>query len=110
VRPAPWEIWWTNFNPQIGTEQAGDRPAVIIGSQLACRIPNGLVLVVPVTNTNRGLPWQPAVAIGDKLSHAMCDQMKAVSIKRLRKRHEARLTAAEVDNIRFALAQLLDLG
>jgi mRNA-degrading endonuclease toxin of MazEF toxin-antitoxin module len=24
---APWQLWWANFDPKVGREQAGLRPA-----------------------------------------------------------------------------------
>jgi mRNA interferase MazF len=106
----PWEVWWVDFSPRVGHEQAGDRPAIVVGTPLACAIPNGLALVVPVTNTDRRLVWQPAVVIGDRPSYAMCDQIRAISLQRLRRRHDVRLTVAEVHAIRYALRQLIDVA
>jgi mRNA interferase MazF len=80
TRVRPWEVWWVDFSPRVGHEQAGDRPAIVVGGRLACALPNGLALVVPVTNTDRRLVWQPAVVIGDRPSHAMCDQIRAISL------------------------------
>ena len=98
------------FNPQVGKEQAGDRPAIVVGSALACRIPNDLVTVVPVTSRNRNLAWQPPVVIGDKPSYAMCDQIKTVSVSRLRRRQpDAQLTATEIDAIQHVLRMMIDL-
>ncbi|GAA4416245.1 type II toxin-antitoxin system PemK/MazF family toxin [Actinokineospora soli] len=109
TRPAPWQVWWVDFTPQVGREQAGLRPAVVVGSALACRLPNRLAIVVPCTTTDRGLPFHPAVNLNGRPGYAMCDQVKSISVERLVKPHKARLEEAEVDAIRFALRQMLDV-
>jgi mRNA interferase MazF len=83
----PWQVWWVQFNPQLGHEQAGRRPAIVVGTALACRIPNNLALIVPCTHTDRDLPWQPEITLGTDHGVAMCDQMKAIDRRRLKQRH-----------------------
>lgn len=105
----PWQVWWTNFTPQAGREQAGTRPAIVIGSSFACELPNGLVLVVPCTTKDRGLPFHPRLDSLGEPSFAMCDQLKSISHDRLRKQHTARLTDGEITTIRFALRRMIDI-
>lgn len=83
----PWQVWWVQLNPQIGREQAGRRPAIVVGTELACQIPNSLAIVIPCTHTDRGLPWQPRITLGDDSGVAMCDQIKAIDKRRLAKPH-----------------------
>lgn len=108
-RPAPWQVWWCEFDPQVGREQAGLRPAIIISTALGCQVPNGLIMVVPCTTRNRGLGWQPGVSINSRASWAMTDQMKSVSLERLRSRAAAAITAAEASAIRDAIRMLVDV-
>jgi mRNA interferase MazF len=83
----PWQVWWVEFDPQLGREQAGRRPAIVVGTELACQIPNNLATVVPCTHTDRSLPWQPQVTLGEDPGFAMCDQIKAIDKRRLQKPH-----------------------
>jgi mRNA interferase MazF len=108
TRVLPWQVWWADFTPQVGREQAGQRPAIVVGTALACRLPNRLAIVVPCTTTDRGLPFQPAVALGQP-SFAMCDQVKSISVDRLTKPHPAQLSAAEIEAVKFALRQMIDV-
>lgn len=108
-RIAPWQVWWTDFSPQVGREQAGERPAVIVGSALACRLPNGLAIVVPCTSTDRGLPFHPVINLDGRPGVAMCDQVKSISTERLVRPHRARLSAEEIETIKFALRQMIDV-
>lgn len=105
----PWAIWWANLDPQVGREQAGRRPVVIVGTQLACELLNDLVIVAPLTTTDRGWPFQPAVTLNGRHSVVMADQVKSISTKRLLNPHPAQLTADEIDGIRFALRRMIDV-
>lgn len=104
---APWQVWWTNFDPQIGREQAGLRPAIVVGTGFACELPNQLAFVVPCTTTDRRLPFHPAVRSFDRATFAMCDQLKSVSRKRLVRRHPADLGSEDIDSIKFVLRQMI---
>ncbi|GAA4215700.1 type II toxin-antitoxin system PemK/MazF family toxin [Actinocatenispora rupis] len=104
----PWQVWWAQFDPQLGREQAGRRPAIVVGTELACQLPNNLVILVPCTHTDRGLPWQPQVTLDDGPGYAMCDQVKALDRRRLRKQHACgSLPAAEREAVAEALRELI---
>lgn len=104
----PWVAWWTDFDPQVGHEQAGLRPAIVVGTPFACQLPNQLAFVVPCTTTDRQLPFHPLVASLGRRSFAMCDQLKSISRKRLVRRHQGRLESVEIDAIKFVLRQMID--
>jgi len=108
-RLAPWQVWWVDFDPQVGREQAGRRPAIVVGSTLACSLPNRLAIVVPLTSRDRGLPFHPAVHLGDRKGFAMTDQVKAISVDRLIARYRARLSQEEIQQIKFVLRRMLDV-
>jgi mRNA interferase MazF len=106
---APWELWWADFDPQVGREQAGLRPALVVGTTFACKLPNQLALVVPCTTTDRDLPFHPQVTALERPTFAMCDQIKSVSRQRLVRRHPARVRREDVEAVRFVLRQLIDI-
>lgn len=89
TRVLPWQVWWAELDPQVGSEQAGRRPVIVVGSPLACSLPNGLALVVPCTTTDRRLRFQPRVELDGRTCFAMCDQVKALSTARLTEPHKA---------------------
>lgn len=105
---APWQVWWTNFDPQVGREQAGLRPAIVVGTAFACQLPNHMAFVVPCTATDRKLPFHPQVTSLERPTFAMCDQLKSVSRERLVRRHPKPLASEDVDGIKFVLRQLVD--
>lgn len=86
----PGDIWDIEFDPVRGHEQGGRRPALIISGDRFNRARNGLCIVVPITRTNRGiraqLPIEPPEGGLTSSSVIMCDQVRALSDTRLRKR------------------------
>ena len=84
--PRAGEIWDVDFSPQVGREQAGIRPALVVSHDRFNRVPNGLHIVVPLTGTNRGLAYHVPIAAPEggltKDSQIMCEQEKSQSIDR----------------------------
>lgn len=84
--PAAGEVWDLQFSPQVGHEQAGFRPALVISNDYYNRTPNGLIIVVPFTRTDRGIRFhirvQPPEGGLTRPSVLMCDQVRAQSIER----------------------------
>ena len=56
VNPARGEIWEVDLNPTVGREQSGRRPVLIVSDNALNSSSRGLVVVIPVTGTVRGLP------------------------------------------------------
>jgi mRNA interferase MazF len=105
---APWQAWWVDFDPQVGREQAGLRPAIVVGTTFACQLPNDLVFLVPCTTTDRGLPFQPRVTLFKRPTFALCDQLKSVSRERLRRAIPEHLPIGDIAIIKFVLRQMVD--
>jgi len=49
-------VWLATLSPTRGHEQAGVRPIVIVSDDTFNRGPSGLVVIVPMTTTWRGVP------------------------------------------------------
>jgi mRNA interferase MazF len=81
----------------------------VIGSALACSLPNGLVIVIPTTTTAFPVPYRVEVALDPgRTSYAMCEQVKSISVERLETLHRCR-TIAGPDRlaVQFAVQQML---
>jgi mRNA interferase MazF len=69
---------WLTFNPQVGHEQAGRRPALIL-SPASYNGKVGLAILCPITNQAKGYPFE--VAIPKDLAVAgviLADQVKSL--------------------------------
>ena len=73
-------IIWLNFNPQIGHEQKGRRPALVISNETFNNFSN-LVIVCPITNDDKNHPFHIKL---DKQTNTtgviLCDQVRTLDI------------------------------
>lgn len=85
--PHPGDIWLVDCDPQVGREQGGIRPALIVSNEYFNQLPNDLFVILPVTTRNRGVrlhvPIAPPEGGLKRPSVIMCDQVKAASMDRL---------------------------
>jgi mRNA interferase MazF len=58
--PDRGDVVWLTFTPQVGHEQAGRRPAVVL-SPIAYNRRVGLAIFCPITNQQKGYPFEVAI-------------------------------------------------
>jgi mRNA interferase MazF len=73
--PARGDVVWLDFDPQVGHEQAGRRPALVI-SHREYNLKSGLAIVCPMTSKTEK-PWPLLVAV-DAGSAVIADQIKCL--------------------------------
>ena len=56
-----------DFDPQTGHEQAGWRPAIVL-SPASYNRPTGLAIVAPITNQEKGYPFEVVLPAGLKVT------------------------------------------
>lgn len=111
-QPSRGDVWLVDLNPVRGHEQAGRRPAIVISDDTFNHGPAGLVVVVPLTTTWRGIPLHVPVAPPEgglrSPSYAKCEDVRSISAERLVERWGAleRSTLAQIED---RLRILLDL-
>ena len=70
-----------SFDPQVGHEQRGRRPAFVISKRLFNQH-TGLIIVCPITNTQRNIPFHIAVPQGGPLTgFIMVEQVKSLDFR-----------------------------
>jgi mRNA interferase MazF len=81
------DIWLVDFGEPMGREQADRRPAVVVSADALNDSLAGVVIVVPCTTTQRGLPSHvelDAETSGlDEVSYAKTEDVKSISDRRL---------------------------
>jgi len=98
------DIIWINLDPQIGHEQKGRRPAIVVSNDTFNDFTKTAAMVCPITNTNRGIPFQIKLDGNTKTSGIiMCDQAKILD---LQKRHAEFIEKAP-DNIVFEAIDII---
>ncbi|KAA0022453.1 type II toxin-antitoxin system PemK/MazF family toxin [Antrihabitans cavernicola] len=90
-RHAPTElsrgsVVWIDFDPTLGREQSGHRPALVVSSDHYLDVVTTLAIVVPITTVDRG--WPNHVRLGDEAglnqpSWAIVEQPRAVARVRI---------------------------
>lgn len=102
--PLRGEVWYVDLNPTRGHEQQGSRPALVVSTDRFNKGPAELVVVVPITGTERGVPLhvpiEPPEGGVKKRSFAKCEDVRSVSKERLTKRwgQVSRSTMATVED------------
>jgi len=90
VFPIRHEVWIVNLDPVVGREQGGIRPALIVSEDKFNRSPAGLVMIAPITGTDRRIRAHVRIDPPEgglvKTSFIMTDQLRAISKMRLDRR------------------------
>lgn len=93
--PARGDLWDVDLNPIRGREQAGHRPALIVSVDLFNQGPAELVVVVPLTRTERRVRWHVRVEPPEggltNVSFIQCEDVRSVSSQRLTQ-HRGRIS------------------
>ena len=80
-RPERGDIIWLSFHPQLGREQTGRRPAIVLSpGEYNGKV--GLLLACPVTSRIKGYPFEVVLPEGLPVSGAiLSDQVKSLDWK-----------------------------
>ena len=105
--PSRGDLVWINFNPQVGHERAGRRPALIL-SPANYNSKVGLAFLCPITSKIKGYPFE--VALPQKLSVnvvILSDQVKNLDWKSKNVELIGKLNNKSVDEVLQRLHTLL---
>ena len=78
-------VIWADLDPTLGREQSGTRPALVVSSDDYLGSVRDLVVVLPITTTDRGWPHHVRVD-GSRLtrpSFAMTEQPRTLALERV---------------------------
>ena len=110
--PLRGELWDIDLNPTMGHEQAGFRPALVLSVDLFNKGPAELVVVAPLTRTDRKVRWHVEVRPPEggvtAQSFIQCENIRSVSTRRF-KRRRGRISAATFDEVEDRVRILLGL-
>jgi len=102
------DIWWTDFDPSIGSETQKTRPAVIVSNDLSNRKLARVVVVPMTSNTTRLYRGEALVEVGGQWAKAMADQITTVDKSRLKSRL-GKLSTADLLAVEQAIKVHLEL-
>ena len=78
--PDRGDIVWLDFNPTLGHEQNGRRPAIILSSR-AYNAKSGLALACPATSQSKGYPFEVAFKTKAVQGVILADQIRGIDWK-----------------------------
>ena len=79
--PERGELVWLEFQPQVGHEQSGRRPALVL-SPRSYNDKVGLMIACPITSKSKGYPFEVRLPIGLSISGVvLSDQIKSMDWK-----------------------------
>jgi mRNA interferase MazF len=105
-------VWLADLDPTAGHEQAGTRLAIIVSANPFNQSRSRLVVIVPLTRTDRHNPLHVPIVPPDGglryRSFALCDMVRSISSERLRA-FIGRVEGEAMDEIDDRLRILLDI-
>ncbi len=112
-KPLRGQVWFVNLNPTMGREQAKKRPCLVLSSDIFNQGPAELAVVIPLTSRERSIPLHiPVYPPSGGLvvtSYLMCEQIRAVSIKRFA-HHLGQVNPNTLKAVEYALKTLLEFS
>lgn len=78
--PQQGDIVALTFDPQVGHEQQGRRPALIISNHTFNKHV-GLCVACPITNTNRNFPFHLQLDSSNLSGFVMCEQVRSIDFR-----------------------------
>ncbi|MFO0850282.1 MAG: type II toxin-antitoxin system PemK/MazF family toxin [Gemmataceae bacterium] len=76
--PARGDLVWLDFDPQVGHEQSGRRPALVL-SGTGYNAQTGLMIVCPITGRAKGYSSEVPIPAGLPITGVvLCDQVKCL--------------------------------
>src|SRR6266700_4673201 len=111
-QPCRGDVWMITFDPTVGREQAGRRPALVVSVDKFNHGPADLVVVLPVTSQDKKQPIHVAVVPPEGgltvPSFIKCDDIRSVSKRRLKRFHGV-VAERTMANVETRLRILLNL-
>jgi mRNA interferase MazF len=103
--PDAGDVVWLEFDPQVGHEQSGHRPAVVLSPE-SYNGKTGLMVCCPLTTRIKGYPFEVALA-SQPGSAVLSDQVKNLDWRARRASRKGRVTDQELRQVRGKLRALI---
>lgn len=107
--PDVGHLVWITLDPQVGREQAGRRPFLVL-SPRAYNAKTSLMVGVPVTSKRKQYPFQVELPPGGLITGvAMADQLKSFDWRARRVEHAEVADRTTIRDVRSLISTLLNL-
>jgi len=75
--PERGDIVWVSFDPSLGHEQAGRRPALVL-SPKEYNKKTDIAICCPITKSVKGYSFEVEISVGSVKGAILCDQIRAL--------------------------------
>ena len=106
--PDTGDIVWLEFSPQVGHEQAGHRPALVL-SPAAYNNKTGTMLCCPMTTQIKGYPFEVIIRAEGMGSAVLSDQVKNLDWRARKAMPKGKASVEELDEVRAKIVALLGM-
>jgi mRNA interferase MazF len=103
--PDAGDIVWLSFDPQVGREQAGHRPAVVL-SPAVYNAKTSLMVCCPMTTQIKNYPFEVVTSTANP-SAVLADQVKSLDWRRRKARRKGAISADELAEVRAKIRALI---
>lgn len=106
--PGRGDIVWLQFDPQLGHEQAGRRPVLVVSPQ-SYNGKVGLALLCPVTEKIKGYPFEVEIPEGLQVAGViLADQVKSLDWRAGNAQFACKVPARVVAEVQAKIQVLID--
>lgn len=107
--PDAGHIVWLEFDPQVGREQAGRRPAVVL-TPASYNKKTSLMICCPLTSQIKGYPFEVLVEIDGVQSVVLSDQVKSLDWKIRKAKFKDKVSLEVLVEVRAKAKSLLSIS
>lgn len=103
--PDAGDIVWLNFAPQVGHEQAGHRPAVVL-TPAAYNDKTSLMICCPMTTQIKNYPFE-VIILGTPPNVVLADQVKSLDWRVRKAVRKGGVSEEELADVRAKIVALI---
>ncbi len=96
--PERGDVIWIDFNPQLGHEQRGRRPALVV-SHKSYNEKVGLGIFCPITSKTKKYPFEVVINLDKIKGSVLCDQIKNLDWKVRKTEFIEKLDSAKMKDV-----------
>ena len=102
------DVVWINFSPTHGHEQQGKRPAVVLSPEIYNK-KSGLMIVAPITNKQKGYPFEVSVDSDNVSGVVLTDQIRTIDWQARKVQKTSKVSESVIQRISHHLKLLLPI-
>jgi mRNA interferase MazF len=105
--PDRGDLVWLDFDPQVGHEQRGKRPALVVSIRDYNEKTN-LGLFCPITSMKKDYPFEVVVSVGKINGVILSDQIKSLDWKKRNARYIGKVEESIIGNVLGKIQLLIE--